>query len=55
VGIRSRKEDIEVVGGNYCQIWVASRVEGSKAKIAKRFESGNLDSVRAHFSSKLEK
>jgi hypothetical protein len=34
-------EDIEVGGGNYYQIWVASRVEGSKAKISKRFESGN--------------
>jgi hypothetical protein len=34
-------EDIEVGGGNYCQIWVASRVEGSKEKMSKRFESGN--------------
>jgi hypothetical protein len=55
VGSRSRKEHIEVGGGNYCQIWVASRVEGSKEKFAKRFESGNLDTVELIFFVKTRK
>jgi hypothetical protein len=42
-------EDIEVGGGNYCQIWVASIVEGSKAKFLKdlRAATGHFG---AHFS-----